>query len=78
MPDKKVSAADDAFQALNRIKKKVKQDDRIDLILSWADEHPDFDTAFVDSMAEKLETYGELTEAQSDALDNIIERWRIE
>lgn len=52
--------------------------EKIDLILDWAAKNPEFETMFVEKMAEKLEKFGVLTERQSEALDNIIERWGIE
>ena len=53
--------------------------DKIDLILGWAEgkEHF-FDTAFVQELQGKLERYGKLTERQSEALDNIIDKFEIE
>ena len=52
--------------------------EKIDLIKSWAEEHPDFDTTFVDSIQEKLHKNHYLTPGQFTALDNIIERWRMD
>jgi hypothetical protein len=52
------------------------QDDRIDLILDWAENHPKFDTTFVESLRDSNRDAP--TEAQSNALDNIIERFGIE
>lgn len=51
--------------------------EKIDAILDWAEEHPEFDTDFVESLASQLEDKGELSENQEDALDNIIEKWHI-
>jgi hypothetical protein len=48
------------------------------MVLDWAEQHPEFDESFVKSLAEKLESFGSLTSGQSDALDNIIEKWRID
>ena len=52
--------------------------EKIDLILDWAESHPEFDPEFVDTMQNALERFGSLTPAQSDALDNIITRFRID
>lgn len=52
---------------------------KLELILTWADESGiDFDTTFVVDLQNKFHKYGNLTERQEKALDNIIERWRIE
>lgn len=53
-------------------------EEKIDMILEWADEHPEFDAEFVEDLQDKFETYGRLTENQEAALDNIIEKWGIE
>ncbi len=52
-------------------------EDRIYRILKWAEDHPNFDTEFVENMADVLSEYGELTEAQEEALDNIIQGFQI-
>jgi hypothetical protein len=52
--------------------------EKIELILDWANEHPKFDPTFVEELSHKISEYGELTESQSEALDNIIERWHIQ
>jgi DNA polymerase III epsilon subunit-like protein len=51
---------------------------KLERILAWADDHPDFDTTFVESVLEKLEDYGTLTEAQQNAIDRIIDRWDVD
>lgn len=47
----------------------------IDTIQEWALEHEDFDTSFVDSIAEQLESRGSVTDRQLVALQNIVEKW---
>lgn len=47
----------------------------IDTIQEWALEHEDFDTSFVDSIAEQLESRGSVTDRQLAALQNIVEKW---
>lgn len=57
------------------------EEDKINAVLRWseeAEEAEDFDASFVESLQTGLEKYGRLTERQEDALDNIIERWRID
>lgn len=49
----------------------------IDQILEWAEEHPEFDTAFVLSLQEQLLSRGELSDRQTQALHNIIEKYDI-
>jgi len=51
--------------------------DMIYIIQHWAKERPDFDTDFVDKMENKIAEFGYLTDGQSGALLNIIERFRI-
>ena len=53
-------------------------DEVIEAVLAWADEHPTFDTAFVESLQKQYENKGELTDRQEQALWNIIEQWEIE
>jgi len=51
---------------------------KIENILEWAsDTDADFDTDFVESVYDRIQKVGYVTEAQMNALDNIIERWRI-
>ena len=49
---------------------------KIDAILSWAQGRK-FDTAFVQSVQDYLDLHGHVTSSQENALDNIIERWRV-
>lgn len=51
--------------------------EKIDLVLDWADDHPEFDASFVESLEVYLDNRPELTQTQREALDNIIARWRI-
>jgi uncharacterized coiled-coil protein SlyX len=53
-------------------------EDKIELILEWAQYHPNFDTDYVEDLQQQLAEGQELTERQSEALDNIIERFRID
>lgn len=52
--------------------------EKIEMILAWAEDHPEFDTNFVEDMEDKLDEHGSLTERQSESLDHIISRWKIE
>lgn len=52
--------------------------DAIKAVQNWALDNPDFDTSFVDSLAEGLEKFGSLTERQESALSNIISRFEID
>lgn len=49
----------------------------IELIQSYADDHPSFDTDFIESIAEAYEEHGQLTDSQYDACMNIIRRFRM-
>lgn len=55
----------------------MSDEEKIEMVLEWAEDHPKFDTSFVESLREALEQYDELTPSQSHALNNIIERFRI-
>ena len=50
--------------------------DKIDLIRDWADDYPSFDLSFIDSLEEQLDAQ-DLSDAQEDALNNIIVKWNI-
>ena len=53
-------------------------EEKIKMILEWADEEkPEFDTGFVESLQDQLEKKDFLTDAQEEALDNIIDKWGI-
>lgn len=52
--------------------------DRIDMVMEYASEHPRFDTTFIESLQDALNQYGSLTHGQSAALDNIIAKFGIE
>lgn len=52
--------------------------DKIDAILTWAEENDHFDTEFVSRLQSRLDSHGLLTDKQSEALDNIIEKFGIE
>ena len=49
----------------------------IDDILSWADDHPEFDTSFVYSLQDDISSGLEPTPRQLQALENIIREWRV-
>jgi hypothetical protein len=45
---------------------------RVEMVLEWAEEHPSFDTEFVESLRTWLDTRETLTPKQRAALENII------
>lgn len=49
----------------------------ISLVYDYASEHPDFCTAFIESLEEAIQTYGQLIDSQSEALGNIVDRFRM-
>lgn len=55
----------------------MSDEEKIAMILEWASERDDFDPTFVENLYERLDTLGMLTPAQSEALDNIIDKWGI-
>jgi hypothetical protein len=50
----------------------------IERIMDWAEANPDFNTDFVEKLADDLEAKGRLTQRQIDSLHNIIEKWRVD
>lgn len=56
----------------------LEQIEKLELILDWADDNPDFDTAFVEELYDCHEHRGHLTDRQEEALDNIIEKFKIQ
>jgi hypothetical protein len=53
-------------------------EDKIYLIKTWAEQHPEFDTEFVDSLLIQLEARGNLSDRQVAALDSILDKWEID
>ncbi len=51
---------------------------RINLVLGWAKNRPDFDTTFITSLKTSCEKTGTLTDKQKVALENIIKKWKVE
>ena len=51
---------------------------RINMVLKWADNNKWFKTDFVQSLKQSCERKGKLTESQSQALENIITKLKIE
>lgn len=47
-------------------------------VLAWAEDHPDFDSSFIESLSESVEKRGELSEKQRDAVENIAAKWKID
>lgn len=43
----------------------------------YADKHPNFDNSFCESLKEFIDQYDELTDAQRDACENIIKKFRM-
>ena len=55
----------------------MSEEEKIVMVLEWAEENPNFDISFIESIAEALAEYGSLTYYQGKALDNIIRKFRI-
>lgn len=51
---------------------------RINYVLKWAQNKPDFDISFILSIKSSVERTGKLTDNQKKALDNIFKKWKIE
>lgn len=52
--------------------------DRVVNAIEWADNHDDFDPAFLESLYDRLEKGNSLTEGQRQGLENIIEKFGID
>lgn len=52
--------------------------DKLVKIIDWADNNPKFNTGFVEALYNEYELKGQLTVKQEEALDNIIDRFKIE
>lgn len=53
-------------------------DQKIAAILEWAEDNEEFDTDFIESVQQKAAKFGGLTKGQQDAIDSIIEKFRID
>ncbi len=51
---------------------------KIDTILEWALDNPEFETGFIDRINEVFQERGVITPRQEEAIDNILEKWDIE
>jgi len=51
---------------------------KINKVLRWAKNNPDFDNTFILSLKESCTKKGKLTERQMKALDNIMQKWKVE
>ena len=51
---------------------------RINMVLKWADNNKWFDTTFIQSLKQSCERKGKLTDNQSQALENIIKKLKID
>lgn len=57
--------------------KDLSNEELINICLDFADENDDFDISFVKKMEECIDEYGDLTEGQRKALENIVETWNM-
>ncbi len=53
-------------------------EDKLDSVMNWADENPQFEPSFIESLAIQFQENGDLSDKQVLALDNIIDKWGIE
>lgn len=52
-------------------------DELINVIIDYADEHEKFDPGYAHEMEAAIEEYGELTDAQREGLENIVKKFRM-
>lgn len=50
---------------------------KLDRILQWSKKNPKFNTSFVNSLQESLQTFDSLTDSQEKAVNNILKKFRI-
>ncbi len=50
---------------------------KIEAVMEYAQDHPSFDAEFIENLSEYYERKGYLTSGQMDALDRIVEQFRI-
>lgn len=53
-------------------------EERLQVISDYADEHPEFDRAWLDSVCEQILAGREMSPAQVASMNNIIEKFRME
>lgn len=49
----------------------------LEKIFEWAEQNPKFNTNFIESLRHHLERFGELSNPQREACENICEKWGI-
>jgi hypothetical protein len=52
-------------------------EDKFEIVKKYSESHPKFDMEFIESLQDLYYEFGDLTESQERALDNIIERYRM-
>ncbi len=84
---RKRNLSDKQLEIKKRINKKLidftsyeanSQFTKINLVLEWAKNQPNFDSNFIKSLKTSCERTGKLTDKQQIALENIINKWKIE
>lgn len=58
--------------------KEQSDEDLLDIVLGFAEENPQFDNTFAESLEEWLEEKGQLTEGQRQELINIIDNFQMD
>lgn len=53
-------------------------EEMIEKILAWSEDHPKFDTSFIDDLNDQMSSGRTLSDSQVTALENIMEKWHIE
>jgi len=53
-------------------------EEKLSAILNWAKENPDFDKKFVVAVQDYYDNHQHVSTRQSDAIDTIIAKWRID
>lgn len=51
--------------------------DMLARVFEYAENHPNFDTEFIESLQERIDGGRELTDGQIAALENIVDRFRL-
>lgn len=76
-PDDDEPKNDDASDDTNRLNLLSDYEDKLEAIISFADDHPFFDGSMYEDMLEKYQETGFLSDAQMQAIDNVIDGFHI-
>jgi hypothetical protein len=59
-------------------KKDTEYGEKLERIMNWAEDNPDFNTKFIQSVYNQYEKHKTLSDKQKNSVDNIIKKFEIE